>query len=77
MGTVAALGAGHDERSAHGAVEQHREIKFLFDFCAAGNEQRLHAATVRAVCLVTSRLPNMFLACDTASSTDAAAFTPP
>jgi hypothetical protein len=30
------------------AVEQHGQIKFLFDFCAAGDEQRLHTPAFRA-----------------------------
>ena len=30
------------------AVEQHGEIKFLFDFRAGGEQQRLHHAAVRA-----------------------------
>ena len=44
----AALGTGHDERARRFAVEQDGEIKFLFDFRAGGEQQRLHLAAFRA-----------------------------
>jgi hypothetical protein len=73
----AALGAGHDERTRIGAVEQHGEIKFLFDFRAFGEQQRLHFAAVRAGLLGDEHVAEHFFGKPTASSTDDATFTPP
>ena len=56
----AAFGAGHDERARVGAVEQHGEVKFLFDASRRGDEQL--AARSRPsgpVCLVTSTWPSI------------------
>ena len=58
-----------------GAVQQHGEIKFLFDFRRAGDEQRLLTRRPSGpVCLVTSTLPSMALAFSKTSSAASAKF---
>ena len=40
----AALGAGHDERTAVGAIQQHGQVELLEDLLGGGHENGLHDA---------------------------------
>jgi hypothetical protein len=44
----AALGAGHDERTRRGAIQQHREVKLLLDLFRRRDEQFADEPSVRA-----------------------------
>ena len=41
----ATLGAGHDERTAVGAIQQHGQVELLEDFLGGGHEDGLHDAS--------------------------------